>query len=119
LRVVCAAELPQGVQRLRFGDRLTLAGQIVLGLFAYDGDEKVVHGREVVVHEGGLDAGLGCDPPRRRSRIALVEHDLGSRLDQRLPGRFATSLGPLVSRGAGHEGTLSVERPPNNCFLAN
>ena len=45
-------------------------------------EEQVVHGREVVVDQRLLDAGLGGDPSRRRRGIALVVHDLRGRLDQ-------------------------------------
>ena len=107
------------MQRLGLGDRLTLMSQVLLGLVAQHRNEQVIHAGEVVMHQRRLDARLVRHPTRGRRRIPLIEHDLGSRLDQRFPGRLAADPWLLVSRGAGHEGTLSVERPPNNCFWAH
>ena len=45
------------------GSGLALACEVGLGAFAQHGEEQVVHAGEVVVDEGGLHAGLGCDPP--------------------------------------------------------
>ena len=59
-RSVSAVEPPQRVQGLVIGERLALACQVGLGALAQHGQEQVVHAREVVVHQRGLHAGLGC-----------------------------------------------------------
>ena len=51
------------MQGFGLGHRLPLPLQVGLGLVAQHGDEEVVHTREVVVHEGRLDPGLGGDTP--------------------------------------------------------
>ena len=88
---VSVVELPQRMQRFVVGQRLALTNQVRLGAFPQDGQEQVVHAREVVVHECGLDARLRRHPPRGRSGVALLEHDLGGRSDQRLPCRGVPS----------------------------
>jgi hypothetical protein len=89
-----------GVQGLGLGDRFALAGQVAFGLVAQYRDEQIVHAGEVVVHQCGLDPGLGRHPPRGGRSISLGEHDLGGRLDQRLPRRLPANPWPLVSNGA-------------------
>jgi hypothetical protein len=66
------------------GQCLALTGQVGLGAVPQHRQEKVIHAGEVVVHQGGLDAGLRRHPPRGRRGIAFLEHDLGGRSDKRV-----------------------------------
>ena len=86
-----------------------MPGEPLLGAAPEHGEVQVVHGREVVVDELGLEAGLGGDPPGRDRRISLGEQQALRRIEQ-----DGTILRLRAGDTAGIRHLVSiVARPPD------
>ena len=100
-----AAQLPERPQWLIGGQGTVLTFERLLGAATEERQEQIVHRAEVVMDELGLQSGPRRDPTGGHRRVALFEHDLLRRLDQRCSG-----LGRLGADATprGHPGILAA-----------
>ena len=111
-------QVPEAPQRLRRPERLAEAFEAAFGATSEEGDEHPVERPEVVRHQGAVDPCLLRHATGRRRGVALGEHEVLGRVEQRVARRRVAGV-PSPSGHRDAVGLTWVRAPRRSPYVTH